>query len=80
MLSKRRCPHTGVVNFFFDADPHIAVGSVVEGEERKFFWRCYTEPYVRAGLASDIKSAERHVVDLCRRAAESERPHRCAAA
>jgi hypothetical protein len=34
MLSKRRCPHTGVVNFFFAADPHLAVGSVIKGERR----------------------------------------------
>lgn len=80
MLSKRRCPHTGVVNFYFDADPHISVGSVVESEERKFFWRCYSEPYVRTGLSADIRSAERHVVELCNRAAAFEKPQRCAAA
>ena len=29
MLIKRRCPHTGVVNFFSHAEPHMAVGSIV---------------------------------------------------
>ncbi|MDX2201720.1 MAG: hypothetical protein NW223_03150 [Hyphomicrobiaceae bacterium] len=61
MLSKRRCPYTGVVNFYSDEDPHMAVGSVVAGNERGFFWRYYTEPFARGGLASDIGSAEREV-------------------
>lgn len=62
MLSKRRCPYTGVVNFYSSEDPHMAVGSVVlAGSERGFFWRYYTEPFARGGLAADLGSAEREV-------------------
>ena len=28
MITKRRCPHTGIVNFFSHSDPLLAVGSV----------------------------------------------------
>ena len=28
MITKRRCPHTGIVNFFSHTDPLLAVGSV----------------------------------------------------
>lgn len=66
MLIKRRCPHTGIVNFFFDGEPHMAVGSVVRGDDRHFTWRFYTEPYVRAGLSDDLKSAEGRVMELGR--------------
>ncbi len=62
MLSKRRCPYTGVVNFYSDEDPLMAVGSVVAGSAAGFVWRFYTEPYARGGLASDIRSAERQVL------------------
>lgn len=61
MLSKRRCPYTGVVNFYSSEDPHMAVGSVVAGSEKCFFWRYYTEPFARGGLAADLGSAEREV-------------------
>ena len=30
MVTKRRCPHTGIVNFFIKADLLLAVGSVQE--------------------------------------------------
>lgn len=69
MLSKRRCPHTGVVNFFFATDPYLAVGSVVKGERTGYLWRCYTDPCETAGSVADMKTAERRVVELCRRAA-----------
>jgi hypothetical protein len=69
MLSKRRCPHTGVVNYFFAADPHLAVGSVVKREPSGYLWRCYTEPCEAAGSAADMRTAERRVIALCRRAA-----------
>jgi hypothetical protein len=62
MLRKRRCPYTGVVNFYSEEDPFMAVGSVVKDSESGFFWRYYTEPYARGGLASDIGSAERAVL------------------
>jgi hypothetical protein len=69
MLSKRRCPHTGVVNFFFATEPHLAVGSIVKAEGTGYFWRCYTDPCSGVGSAADMKTAERRVAELCRRAA-----------
>jgi len=71
MLSKRRCPHTGVVNFFFTSDPYLAVGSVVKGERSGYLWRCYTDPCEAAGTVRNMRTAERRVVQLCRRAAAS---------
>ena len=56
MLSKRRCPHTGVVNFYFDTDPHLAVGSVVVRKGAKIFWSCHTEPFERSGVAVDDRN------------------------
>ena len=72
MLSKRRCPHTGVVNFFFATDPHLAVGSIVKAEGMGYFWRCYTDPCSGVGSAADMKTAEQRVADLCRRAAKKD--------
>jgi hypothetical protein len=61
MLSKSRCPHTGVVNFFTKADPLLAVGSVAEAEAgARYVWRCYVGEEA-AGLAADIKLAEAHL-------------------
>jgi len=68
MLSKRRCPHTGVVNFFFSADPHLAVGSIVKVEGTRYLWRCYTDPCTAVGSEADIRTAEQRVAELCRRA------------
>jgi hypothetical protein len=72
MLSKRHCPHTGVVNFFLAADPHLAVGSVVKGAQSGYLWHCYTDPCQAAGSVADMKTAERRVRELCRRAASSD--------
>ena len=58
MLSKCRCPHTGVVNFFTAADPLLAVGSVAEaGAPARYAWRCYVGEET-CGLAPDISLAE----------------------
>jgi hypothetical protein len=72
MLSKCRCPHTGVVNFFTKAEPLLAVGSVAETRERgAYAWRCYLgeeagglEPDIslaEASLRKAVASAERHM-------------------
>jgi hypothetical protein len=74
MLSKRLCPHTGIVNFFFDGDPHLAVGSVVKAEGRGYLWRCYTDPFAAVGAAADIATAEQRVADLCHKAAAQPEP------
>ena len=58
MLSKSRCPHTGVVNFFTQADPLLAVGSVAEaGASARYVWRCYVGEEA-CGLEPDLSSAE----------------------
>ena len=61
MLSKCRCPHTGVVNFFTKADPLLAVGSVAgAGDPAGYAWRCYIGDEA-GGLVSDISLAEAHL-------------------
>jgi hypothetical protein len=76
MLSKKRCRHTGVVNFFAD-DPHLPVGSAIRvGKRVGYHWRCYTDPCAAAGAARDLKSAERKISHLCRKATRSRRPTR----
>jgi hypothetical protein len=72
MLSKRLCPHTGIVNFYFEDEPHFAVGSVVKTEGRGYLWRCYTDPFEAVGAEADIKSAEARVAELCRKAAANQ--------
>ena len=61
MLSKSRCPHTGVVNYFTAVDPLLAVGSVAEANTRPgYAWRCYVGEEV-GGLAPDLAHAEAHL-------------------
>jgi len=57
------------VNFYFDAEPHFAVGSVVKTAEKGYLWRCYTDPFAATGTESRIEAAEQRVADLCRKAA-----------
>lgn len=71
MLSRKRCPHTGVVNFFVDADPYLPVGSAIRiGRSSGYHWRFYSDPCAAGGAAPNLKSAEHHVAALCREAAE----------
>lgn len=74
MLSKRLCPYTGIVNFYFDADPHIAVGSVIKTADKGYLWRCYTDPCTAVGSETDKEIAEQRVTDLCRKAARHRLP------
>ena len=61
MLSKSRCPHTGVVNFFTQSDPLLSVGSIAEaGTSARYVWRCYVGEEA-CGLAHDMPSAEAHL-------------------
>lgn len=58
MLSKSRCPHTGVVNYFTPADPLLAVGSVTAMRApARYVWRCYVGEEA-CGVARDMPSAE----------------------
>jgi hypothetical protein len=60
MLSKQRCPYTGVVNFFTRADPFVSVGSITKAGERstEYHWRVYDAAHVISGIAQDMRSAE----------------------
>jgi len=58
MLSKSRCPHTGVVNFYTRADPLLAVGSVAAAADpSNYVWRCYLGAEA-SGLAPNLTAAE----------------------
>jgi hypothetical protein len=57
MLSKLRCPHTGLVNFFTDADPFMSVGSIIATAPSRYVWRCHLLDH-RCGVNADPVSAE----------------------
>jgi hypothetical protein len=69
MLSSKRCPYTGVVNFYAASDPHMAVGSIarcgtaIEVTDG-FTWRCYAGESLSAGHAPDLKTAERRLTNF----------------
>ncbi len=63
MLSRRHCPHTGIVNFFAAADPFLAIGSVIKaGEPALYHWRYYLGQAASVGAAPDMRSAENHLL------------------
>lgn len=58
MITTRRCPHTGILNFYSKVDPLLAVGSVTEASEPSHYvWRCYLD-HQAGGIADDISIAE----------------------
>jgi len=58
VLSKSRCPHTGIVNYFTRADPLLAVGSVTATHApARYVWRCYVGEEA-CGVTRDMPSAE----------------------
>ena len=75
MLAKRRCPHTGIVNFFSDVEPFVAVGSITEtAGSGGWVWRSYIGKEA-AGLSADMVSAEIRLARLLRSAiADPTRP------
>ena len=60
MLLKRRCPHTGILNFFADIDPFMSVGSIIATARGRYVWRCHLIDH-RCGTASDAMRAEAHL-------------------
>lgn len=72
MLSQRRCPHTGVVNFYLADEPYLPVGSAVKAERSGYLWRCYAEPFVSTGTVDDVGTAALRVAELCKAAGRSE--------
>jgi hypothetical protein len=79
MLSKLRCPHTGLVNFFTDIDPFLSVGSIAATGPSRYVWRCHLVDH-RCGVSTDPISAEANLrkalampgVSLSRRYARRE--------
>jgi hypothetical protein len=64
MLSRRHCPHTGIVNFFTHAEPLLAVGSVIKsGEPARYHWRYYLGDQSIVGVAADMRTAENHLIN-----------------
>ena len=58
MITKRSCPHTGVINFYDRTEPLLAIGSVYTGgEPAHFIWRSYNDDQ-EAGVTCDISAAE----------------------
>jgi hypothetical protein len=57
MLTKLRCPHTRVLNFFTDADPLMSVGSIIATTPGHYVWRCHIVDH-RCGITADAVSAE----------------------
>ncbi|HJZ44956.1 MAG TPA: hypothetical protein VJ233_14645 [Hyphomicrobiaceae bacterium] len=63
MLLRKRCPHTGVVNYFSESDPLMSVGSVVveaRAPQAEFAWRCYIDERA-CGIVPDAALAEAHL-------------------
>src|SRR5262245_16847817 len=64
MLSRRQCPHTGIVNFFTHAEPLFAVGSVIKaGSPARYHWRYYLGEESTVGVAADMRTAENNLIN-----------------
>jgi len=75
VITSKRCPHTGVVNFFVRADPYLAVGSVSqEANPRQFVWRCYLDGE-GAGVADNLAIAEANLRTAIARGRELNAPN-----
>lgn len=63
MLSKHRCPHTGVINYFARSEPYFSIGSIMRSGDAEggYCWRVYDARRTIAGIAADMKSAERNL-------------------
>ena len=77
MLSKHRCPHTGILNFFTDVDPFMSVGSIIAIGGDRYVWRCHLNDQ-RCGTAIDVMSAEAHLRRALEAPGESLRLSRAA--
>ena len=65
MLSRKQCPHTGIVNFFEKTDPHIAIGSAVMLRDRgTYHWLSFSADRDNGGIANDLGDAERQIARL----------------
>lgn len=67
MLVRRRCPYTGVIDFFSDDEPHLAVGSIYESRHSgKVLWWFHLDDDTHSGEASDLTSAESQIGGIFR--------------
>ena len=67
MITKRRCPHTGIVNFFSHSDPLLAVGSVSRlASPAHYVWRSYLDDR-QSGVTADSVLAETRLRDAIAR-------------
>jgi len=58
VITKRSCPHTGVINFYERTEPLLAIGSVsASSEPALYIWRSYSDDQ-EAGVTCDISIAE----------------------
>lgn len=69
LLLSRRCPHTGIVNFYAEGEPHIAIGSIAHCGTKAastpgFAWRCHSGVTESSGFAPDLRTAERRLVNF----------------
>lgn len=66
MLLVKRCPHTGVVNFYSKDEPFLAVASIarssLDAVTERFTWRCHAPDDSRSGFAVDQSAAERQLL------------------
>lgn len=63
MFSTRTCPHTGIVNYFADTEPHFSIGSVVKsGALDCYRWRCHLGEPPGSGVAPDLQTAGRRLI------------------
>lgn len=64
----KRCPFTGIINFYSEVEPHFSVGSIAAFHARNkaggFTWRCYTDGGMTGGTAPDLQTAERRLVNF----------------
>jgi len=68
VLTKRSCPHTGIINFYERTEPLLAIGSVSAGAEpAHFIWRSYSDNR-EAGVTCDVSVAEALLRNAIRRA------------
>ncbi len=68
MLSKR-CPHTGIINYYTKADPFVSIGSITrkDGREPEYHWRYYDAARRIAGITKDMSDAEQRLQRAYRR-------------
>ena len=80
MLLSKRCPHTGVVNFYDASEPHLSIGSITKcgtsAAGDAYAWRFYGADKTRSGCASDASVAERNLKAIRSQLMASSEPRR----